>query len=290
MSKILLIVGPTGIGKTKLSIILAKKYNAEIINTDKMAMYKETNIGTAKIKKEEMDGIKHHFISNISLLDNYSIYDYQNEARKTLNNLIANNKNIIIVGGSGLYTKSLLYDYKLEKENKVDKEFDDKTNEELKSIADSISNNDIHKNNRKRLIRFINKSNNQILDTNNKDIPLYTFITVGLRTDRDNLYNLLNNRVDKMIKNGLIEEAKELYNKNYDNLKYIIGYKELYAYFKNQKSLDEVIEEIKKNTRHYAKRQYTWFYNQMKDIKWFDVDINNFDNTVNEINNYLDSM
>ena len=151
MSKIIVIAGPTACGKTKVSIELAKKLNAEIINADAVQVYKDVNIGTAKITKEEMGGIPHHLIDFVSLDKKYTIYDYQKEGRKVLDNLIKENKNILIVGGSGLYIKSLLYDYNLEDEIKKESIYQDLSNEELKSLADKIDiNNNIHINNRKR--------------------------------------------------------------------------------------------------------------------------------------------
>ncbi len=289
MSKIIVLVGPTGIGKTKLSIMLAKKYNAEIINTDRMAMYKETSIGTAKVTDKEMEGIVHYFISNISLNDYYTIYDFQKEGRKVLDNLIKKNRNVIVVGGSGLYTKALLYDYKLEDEVKINDSYENLSNEELKALADSISENDIHKNNRKKLIRFINsyKSGNSIKNSDEKDKPLYNFIIIGLTTEREELYKRLNDRVDKMIKVGLVEEAKKLYEKEYYSLSNIIGYKELIPYFKGELDLESTIEDIKKDTRHYAKRQYTWYRHQFNNINWFNVDFNNINNTFKEIDEFI---
>lgn len=291
MSKIVVIVGPTGSGKTKLSINLALKMNAEIINTDRMAMYKETNIGTAKIKDAEMNGIVHHLINNISLDDEYTIFNFQKDGRQILNKLIEENKNIIIVGGSGLYIKALLYDYELNDEKKTTNETS-YSNEELKKIADSISINNIHVNNRNRLIRFINayKSGNKIINSENKNKPLYEFVTIGLTMERKVLYNLINKRVDDMVKGGLLEEARSLYAKNYSSLTKIIGYKELIPYFNNEIRLEEAIDIIKTNTRHYAKRQYTWYNNQMNNINWFEVNIDNFDETIKKIEAFLISF
>ncbi|MBQ3142629.1 MAG: tRNA (adenosine(37)-N6)-dimethylallyltransferase MiaA [Bacilli bacterium] len=290
---IILLLGPTAIGKTNLSIFLAKKLEAKIINTDRMAMIKETNIGTAKISEEEMQGIKHYFINNLHIDDEYSIYDFQKEGRKILNELIKNNDNVIIVGGSNLYTKALLYDYKLYEEDKTNDLFDNLSNEELKSLADNLNQNDIHKNNRNRLIRFINsykngnKINNEI---NQKNKPLYDFKIIGLKTDREILYNIINIRVDKMIEKGLFEEAKGLYEKKYKNLSNIIGYKELIPYFQGQISKETAVDNLKKDTRRYAKRQMTWLNHQFGNIKWFEVQFNAFDNTKKEVMDYITSL
>ena len=285
MSKIIVIAGPTACGKTKVSIELAKKLNAEIINADAVQVYKDVNIGTAKITKEEMGGIPHHLIDFVSLDKKYTIYDYQKEGRKVLDNLIKENKNILIVGGSGLYIKSLLYDYNLEDEIKKESIYQDLSNEELKSLADKIDiNNNIHVNNRKRLLRYLEHYNNTGKVTENnesKNKPLYDFKIIYLRPDREELYNYINNRVDKMIDNGLLEEAKYLYDRKI-NTNSIIGYKELNEYFDNKVSLEEAIDNIKKNTRHYAKRQLTWFNNQFKDKIEIKVDYNNFDKTIKE--------
>ena len=286
MSKIYVIVGPTACGKTKVSIELAKYLNAEIINADAVQVYKDVNIGTAKITKEEMEGVPHHLIDYVSLDKKYTIYDYQNDGRKILNDLIKQNKNVIIVGGSGLYIKSLLYDYSLEQEIKIENNYDDLSNEELKSLVDGINpNNDIHINNRKRLLRYLehyNNTGNVIENSKLKDKPLYDFTMIYLKPNRDELYKVINDRVDDMINNGLVKEAKELFDKNI-NTNSIIGYKELNEYFKGNMTLDDSIELIKKNTRHYAKRQLTWINNQFKDKIEIKVDYSNFNNTIKEV-------
>ena len=288
---IIVIVGPTGIGKTKLSIELAKKYNAEIINADSVQIYKEVNIASAKIKPEEMENIPHHMLSIKSLKEKSTIYDFQKEGRAILDKLIKENKNIIIVGGSGLYLKALLYNYELEEEIENEYDYSSYTNEELKKIADEINiNNCIHVNNRKRLIRFITyykKTGKIITEKTNKNEKKYDFKLIGLTTDRETLKNQVNKRVDEMVKEGLIEEVKNLYEKKYPKLDLIIGCKELIPYFEQQISKNEAIENIKKDTRKYLKRQYTWYNNQMKDIKWFTVDINNFNSTIKEVIQYL---
>ena len=285
MSKIIVIIGPTACGKTKISIELAKKLNAEIINADAVQVYKDVNIGTAKITKEEMEGISHHLIDFVSLDKKYTIYDYQKDGRRILNKLIKENRNIIIAGGSGLYIKSLLYDYNLEEEIKKESIYQDLSNEELKSLVDKIdSNNDIHINNRKRLLRYLEHYNNTgktTINNESKNKPLYDFKVIYLKPDREELYNYINNRVEKMISSGLLQEARYLYDNNV-NTNSIIGYKELNEYFNNKISLEEAINNIKKNTRHYAKRQLTWFNNQFKDKIEIKVDYNNFNKTIKE--------
>lgn len=291
MSKIILIVGPTGTGKTKLSIELSHMLNAEVINADSTQIYKEPCISTAKITEEEKEGVIHHMIDLVSLNDDYTLYDYQKEARKVLDKLISENKNVVIVGGSGLYVKALLYNYNLSSEIKLDIDLSIYSNEELKSMADKISKNDIHVNNRQRLERFITKFNNTSSITIKSDeinSKLYNFTSIGLTAPRETLYQKINDRVDKMIESGLLEEAKRLYNLNLKNYNNIIDLKELAPYFKNEITLEEAKDQIKKDTRHYAKRQLTWFNNQMKDIKWFNTDYDNFTNTINEVKEYLE--
>ena len=287
-SKIIVIVGPTGVGKTSLSLSLAKNYNAEIINIDAMQIYKEMNIGTAKIM--DTKGIPHHLLSIRSVSDPYSVYEYQKDARKILDEFIKNNKNVIIVGGSGLYVKALLYDYKFDVEND-NNQYDNLSNEDIYTEIKELNNEvDIHINNRKRLVRMLNKlKNNNKLD-NNGDTLLYDNVYfIGLSTDRTTLYKRIDERVDEMVKEGLIEEVKSLYDKNINTIPIntAIGYKELYKYFDSKISKEDAIDLIKKNSRHYAKRQYTWFNNKMN-IKWFDVDFNNFENTIKEVIKYID--
>ena len=289
MSKIIVIVGPTGVGKTAASIHLAHKYNAEIINADSTGVYKEPLIATAKVKEEEKDGIVHHMLDLVSLDDDFTLYDYQVKGRKILNDLINQNKNVIIVGGSGLYVKALLYDYKLDKTDNVRIDYSEYTNQELKDMADKIDkDNNIHVNNRQRLERYITyykQTGKTIKKTNDINKKLYDFDIIGLKSDRETLYKRMNDRVDIMLENGLLEEAKSLKDKkNFNN---IIGYKELKQYFEGNLSFNEAIDLIKQNTRRYSKRQFTWFNNQMKDIKWFDVNYDNFNETLNEIDTYL---
>ncbi len=292
MSKIIVIAGPTATGKTKLSITLAKRYNAVIINADSTAVYKEPLIATAKVTEEEKEGIKHYLLDVVSLNDDYTLFDYQKDGRKILDELISKNKNVIIVGGSGLYLKALLYDYKLEETNIKRIDYSNYTNLDLKKMADEIDiNNSIHVNNRQRLERYITfykSTGNIIKKTDNINKRLYDFKLIGLKPNREELYKYADKRVDVMFDSGLLDEAKKLYDLNLKNYTNIIGYKELSKYFKNEISLEEAKELIKRNTRRYAKRQFTWFNNQMKDITWVKVDYNNFNNTINETINIIE--
>ena len=290
MEKIIVITGPTGVGKTKLSVSLAKKLNAEIINADSMQIYKDLNIGTAKITEDAKEGIPHHLFDIKNVNEDYSIYDYQIDARNKIKDITSRNKRIIFVGGTGLYIKSALYDYKLNKEN-INDNYDNLSCEELYNELIKLDKNIvIDKNNKRRLIRALNyyKENNKSISDNKTNELLYDVIVIGLTTSRDRLYDIINSRVDKMIDNGLIKEVKYFYDNNVYSKPLIngIGYKELYKYFNNEISLEESINLIKKNSRHYAKRQYTFFNNQMN-VKWFNVCFDNFNNTINEVYNYI---
>lgn len=291
MSKIIVIVGPTATGKTKLSVSLAHYLDAVIINADSTAIYKEPLIATAKVTPEEKENVPHYMLDLVSLNDDYTLFDYQKDGRKLLDKFIKEDKNIIIVGGSGLYIKALLYNYNLEETPKSNIDLSSYTNEELKAIANDIDkDNDIHVNNRQRLERFIKRfKETGKAQTKTKDINsrVYEFTLIGLKCDRVTLYDKVNKRVDKMFESGLLEEAQRLYKMNIKNFSNIIGYKELELYFKGSITLAEAKELIKQNTRKYAKRQFTWFNNQMQDITWFDVDYNNFDNTINEVKDYI---
>lgn len=287
---IIVIVGPTGVGKTKLSIELAKRYNAEIINADSMQVYRGLDIATAKIKEQEKEGIIHHLFDICDIDEVYTVYDYQKDCRNEINKISNNSKNVIIVGGTGLYIKAALYDYQFKKEINLNN-YDNLTNEEILSkIKDYDVNCDIHVNNRKRLIRLLNKYEQNLITEKNGNKPLYKFIMIGLTTDRENLYNRINLRVDAMVKKGLIEEAKLLYDKNVNSkaIQTAIGYKELYPYFDNKCTLEESLELIKKNSRHYAKRQYTFFNNQFDNIYWVNTNYNDFSQTVKDVVNIIE--
>ncbi len=294
MSKIILIVGPTGTGKTTLSINLAKKYDAVILNADSTQVYTEPLIATAKIKEHEKENIEHYLFDVVSLNDDYTLYDYQKDGRRLLDRFISENKNVIIVGGSGLYVKALLYNYVLEDKKEIDIDFNEYSNEELKNKVLALDpESDIHVNNRQRLEGFLKhyyETGKVIKKTDEINNKLYNFISIGLKSDRETLYKMLDKRVDSMFNEGLLDEAERLYKMNLKNYTNIIGYKELNEYFNGNISLDEANELIKRNTRRYAKRQFTWFNNQMKDIKWFDVNYDNFYDTIKEVENYLGGL
>lgn len=289
MNKIVVIIGPTGVGKTKLSISLAKYLDAVVINADSMQVYRDLNIGTAKIKESEKEGIKHYLFDICDIEEEYNIYKYQKDGRKLLDKFQKEGKNVVLVGGSGLYIKSLLYDYKFQDEE-YKEAYENLTNQELLEEIKKHHETDIHVNNRKRLIRELNKikNNNQITSDIHK--KLYDFLLIGLTCDREKLYKIVDKRVDLMIEDGLIEEVKALYEKGINSkaIQTGIGYKELYSYFKGDISLEEAVKLIKKNTRHFIKRQYTFFKHQM-DVTWLNVDFSNFEHTINEAIKIVDS-
>ncbi|MBQ3297782.1 MAG: tRNA (adenosine(37)-N6)-dimethylallyltransferase MiaA [Bacilli bacterium] len=288
MKDIIVIVGPTGVGKTKMSIELAKRFDAEIINGDSVSIYKELNIGSAKPSIKEREGIVHHLIDIKDPSEDYTVYDYQKDVRSLIEDINSRGKRIIIVGGTGLYIKAALYDYKFT-DGTTYNDYNNLSNEEL---LDRINKYDIKDklevNNRKRLVRLLNKLENNEELTYNKDKLLYPIKVIGLTTNRDLLYERINKRVDIMIENGLLDEINSLKDKYMDSrvLNTGIGYKEFYEYLYSNKSLDRVIAEIKQDSRRFAKRQYTFFNHQFK-TKWFDVNFDNFNETIDDVVDYI---
>ena len=291
---IIVITGPTGVGKTKMSIELAKRYNAEIINGDAVQVYRGLDIGSAKVTEEEKEGIPHHLFDIRNVDEEYSIYDYQKDVRKLIDDITDRGKNIIIVGGTGLYIKSALYDYTLEEDSTSHDDYDGISTEELYQELISLDKDaNVDKYNRRRVVRALNyyKNNHISISLNkNGNKLLYDAIFIGLTmNNREDLYNRINLRVDKMIENGLVDEVKLFYDKNIRSKPLLsgIGYKELYKYFDNEISYEEAINLIKRNSRRYAKRQYT-FFNHQFNVKWFDIDIDNFNKTIDDVSKYID--
>ena len=251
---IICIVGPTGVGKTKLSIELAKKLNGEVINADSTQVYRGLDIATAKVTNEEKEGIPHYLFDIKDITDDYTVYDYQNDCRNIINEIINREKTPIIVGGTGLYIKASLYDYQFEQEV-IRKDYSNYTNEELYNLLKSVDNNTlIHMNNRKRVERALNYYYEHNTPMSSKDINdnlLYDVVFIGLTTDRNILYDRINKRVDKMVNDGLIEEAKKIYDSNIRCKAVMtpIGYKELFPYFDGDKELSECLDLIKQNSR-----------------------------------------
>lgn len=281
---IVVIVGATATGKSALAVKLAKKFNAEIISGDSMQVYKEMSIGTAKITVEEMENIPHYFIDTHHYDEEYNVKIFQELGRKYIDDILARKKNVIICGGTGLYIKALLYDY-IFQEAKIDedykKQLELKTTEKLYTLLEEVDKEalaTIHPNNRKRIIRalLIANAGEKKSDLLKKQTfkPIYNAIIIGLNGERQYLYDRINERVDIMIKQGLEQEIQNLIKDETTwDLQSMaaIGYREWKDYFLNNKSKEEVIEDIKKNTRRLAKRQYTFFNNQL-DVKYFSIE------------------
>jgi len=292
----IVIVGPTGIGKTKLSIALAKRYNTEIISGDSVQVYKELNIGSAKATSQEMEEIPHHLINLYDPRDDFSVALYQTLVRNKIKDFKDRGLVPIIVGGTGLYIKSTLYDYNFsdsKRDPNIEEKYKEFTNYELHNVLvkkDFESSKKIHLNNRKRVLQAISRSElNKVSENKNKDIKLYDFTLIGLTMERQKLYELINARVDKMLEDGLIDEVKNLYDKGiHSNSVSAIGYKELYKYFDAEWTLDEAIDKIKQHSRNLAKKQFTFFSNQF-DCKWITVDLNDFNKTIQDAIKIIES-
>lgn len=282
---ILVITGPTAVGKTKLSVALAKIYNGEIINADSTQVYKGMDIGTAKVTKEEMEGIPHHLLDTKEVTDDYSVFDYQRDARQKIEEIKSRGKIPILVGGTGYYIKAALYNYVFNEEE-MKKDYSNLSNEE---IAKLVEDYDVDKNNRRRCERLLEKlENDNYIEQNDFKLLYDDVLFIGLTCDRKVLYERIDKRLDDMFI-SLVDEVKPFYLKNIRSkaLQTAIGYKELYEFFDNKKTLKEVNELIKQNSRNYAKKQYTWFNNQMN-LRWFDVDFEDFSNTINEVVAYIE--
>ena len=293
------IIGPTAIGKTSLAIKVANYFKTEIVSADSRQFYKEMNIGTAKPSNSELKSIKHHLINNKSINDDYNISDYEKDALKSIKSIFNKNDIAILVGGSGLYINTVLYglDEMPEISNHtrnslyLDLELKGikKMQEQLK-LLDPASYNTIDINNPRRLIRALEvsistgKSYSSFLKKKKKKRN-FNIIVLGINQDRSDLYNKINTRVDNMVKNGLINEAKGLYNLKSLNALNTIGYSEVFNYIENNSSIDECVDEIKKNTRRYAKRQLTWF-KSIDRVKWITPEYN-FEKIIAHINNLI---
>ena len=273
---IYVIVGPTCSGKTSAAVALSEKLNAPIINGDAFQIYKDMDIGTSKISKDNPAYKKHYLLDIVAPDKVFSVMEYQKLARSTLDELLKTNENVIIVGGTGLYIKALLYDYEfLEEEPQDNSDLEALDNESLFKMLESIDSVEaakIHMNNRKRLIRAISiiRNNNvkksELISKQKHEIiyPINKIKILFISPDRNLLYEKINERVNYMIKDGLIEEVKSLLNK-YDlslTARQAIGYKEIISYLNGELSLDDAIALIQKRTRNYAKRQVTFFKNQ----------------------------
>lgn len=290
MNKVIVILGPTAVGKTKMSVELAKKLNGEVINADSTQVFRNLDIATAKITEKEKENIVHHLFDIKDITDDYTVYDYQKDCRKCIDDIIKRGKTPILVGGTGLYIKAALYNYEF-KDQSIHNDYSRYSNDELyEKLLVIDKNTQIHKNNRQRIEHALDyyDATGEIIGNKKSDKLMYDTLFIGLTTSRDVLYERINNRVTTMLNNGLLTEVKKVYESNIRTKAVLIpiGYKELFPYFDKTKELDECLELIRQNSRRYAKRQYTWFNNQM-DVTWFDVDFSNFNNTINDVYNYI---
>jgi len=292
-NKVLVIIGPTAVGKTKLSIEMAKRFNGEIISGDSMQIYQYLDIGTAKVTKEEMNGVVHHLIDCRHFSESYSVSDFQKSVRQLVEEISNRGHLPIICGGTGLYIRAALYDYHFDDQGH-DKNFQDKyihlTNEDLHrylATFDEKSANEIHPNNRHRVLRAI-----EIYETTGKtkaeqieaDLsePLYDVYTIGLELERTKLYERINQRVDIMFEKGLLKEFEAILqmgaSRDMQSMK-AIGYKELFDYVEENCTLEQAKQNICLNSRRYAKRQMTWFRHQMP-VRWYEVFLDDFEKTI----------
>lgn len=286
MKKVLVVLGPTAVGKTSLSIHLAKQFGGEIISGDSIQVYRGLDIGSAKITEEEMQGVTHYCIDILDKKAAYSVYDFQLNARKAIEEITAQGHLPILAGGTGLYIKAALYDYHFDQQNEEDsrlteEKYRDYTSEQLYDLLkekDPETATTIHPNNRKRVLRALCIAENSDLTksenlASQKHEPIYDVLMIGLTMERSLLNERINRRVEMMLKQGLQEEIERLIKEGEtfeDRAMQGIGYREWRGYFEGDLSVEEVKELIQKNSRQFAKRQMTWFKNQF-DVKWFDV-------------------
>ena len=281
MNKAIVIAGPTGVGKTKISIDLASELNAEIISSDSAQVYKGLNIGTAKITEEEMQEIKHHLIDIVEPISKYSVGNFEKDVNKILNQ--NPEKNFLLVGGTGLYLNSVTNGLSIlpEADKKTREYLSTLDNQSLLELAfkyDEEATKEIHPNNRIRLERVVEVfllTGQKFSELSKKNIKNnnFKFLKIALERDRENLYDRINKRVNIMFAQGLVDEVKNLY-EIYGEKLYklnIIGYNEIIDYINGIISLDEANHRIKLNSRHYAKRQFTWFKAD-KEYQWFNLD------------------
>ena len=279
MEKVLVIVGPTAVGKTSFGIKCANSFDGEIISGDSIQIYKGLDIGSGKASKEELASAVHHLIDIKEADESYSVKEFQSLCREYIDDISKRNKLPIIVGGTGLYIKASLYDYKFMDEEVEDYDYPELSNEQLYEKLKQIDPKaleKIHVNNRRRLLRAINiyekhnQSMSEIKDEQEHK-PIYDCLIIGLTDERDKIYSNISKRVDKMVEDGLIDEIKTLLDKGigFDNqCMKAIGYKEFEEYFKGSKTLEECVEMVKTNSRRFAKRQYTFFNNQLN-VEWY---------------------
>ncbi|WP_209122301.1 tRNA (adenosine(37)-N6)-dimethylallyltransferase MiaA [Alkalihalobacillus sp. BA299] len=302
--KLVVIVGPTAVGKTKMGIELSKRLDGEVISGDSMQVYKRMDIGTAKVTKEEMEGIPHHLIDIKEPDEPFSVAEFQSLVQPLISLLNKKGKLPFIVGGTGLYINSVIHNFNFaemstdlpfreEMEQFVKEHGVDQLHHKLKDV-DPVSYATIHPNNYRRVIRALEvikrtgKTLSEYQQSQNEEAP-YDFVFVGLTMDRDQLYERINKRVDIMIDQGLFEEAKRLYDQGIRGCQSVqaIGYKEIYDYIEGKVTREEAIELLKRNSRRYAKRQFTWFRNKAN-VHWFDMTNTNFNKKITEIQQFIE--
>lgn len=296
--KIISIVGATGIGKTKLAILVARYFNTEILSCDARQFFHEMPIGTAAPDEEELAQVQHHFIGNLSVLDEYSIGQYEKEALIKLEELFQRYENVVLVGGSGMYEKALteglndLPETNEENQKKLQKILDEKGIEELQNLLkelDSEYYEIVDKENPRRLMRALDiiwQTGKTYTENISKSLKKRDFkvVRIGIKADREVIYDRINMRVDKMMEMGLLEEAKKLITYRDKTALQTVGYTELFKYFDGEWTLDFAISEIKKNSRRYAKRQMTWL-RKIENIHWID-----YDYTIDELEKLLKNI
>ena len=294
MKKVIVITGPTAVGKTKLSIEIAKRLQTDIINGDAYQIYQKMNIGTAKPTDDEKQGVIHHYMDFLDSSKTYSIAEFQKGVRECIDDLTSKNKVPLIVGGSGLYIDSVIKNYQFleEKRSNEQSKYDSLTNEELHQVLanlDPDKASKIHPKNQKRVLRAIELISSNVDNTSRskKNELVYDALIIFLNDNRESLYDRINKRVDKMLADGLIEEVKNIGINNYSmTSKVAIGYKEVIQYLNNEIDYNEMVELIKKNSRHYAKRQFTWFKNQ-DNCQVVNINLEDFNKTIDEVYNLI---
>lgn len=299
LQKVVVLTGPTGVGKTTLSIKLAKKFNGEIINCDASQVYKHLDIGTAKITPDEMEGVNHHLIDILEPDEVFSIKDYQKLARYKISEIAAASKIPFMVGGSGLYIKATLTDYQLNgpsRDEDFEKQFDSLSNEELHYLLyqqDPNTAKKIHPNNRRRVLRALQLLRADLVLKPQNEGYLYDVLIIAFNSEREVLYSRINQRTEDMLTEGWITEAEKLQKMGYDLSKVNgIGYSDISDYLAGFISYNQLLEIIQQKTRRYAKRQLTWINNQL-DAKIIEIDYQNLplalDETTAIINEFLNN-
>ena len=273
--KVLMIVGPTAVGKTTLSIKLAQKFNGQVVSGDSMQVYQKLDIGTAKVTTEEMQGIPHYLLDEIPIDQRFSVADFIDRTKKAISKIAAQDALPMLVGGTGFYLQSFIDELHQYAEEHGQQALRDRLDQ-----IDPVAAAKIPVTNERRVIRALEvfeKTGKKFSVQRDHANDTYDFLIIGLNTERAVLYERINHRVDLMVKDGVLDEARYLYENGGSKLPAGkgIGYKEFYPYFEHQASLEECIAKVKQNSRHYAKRQLTWFRNKM-DVHWFDL-VQNFD-------------